>query len=253
MNAKQKYAQGAPECGARSKTFIGIRYQFENSIFNGTCTVGGVNPTAHPIPAPCRKFEVKQSALREKYYNIPTLEGSDSDHKKQGWFEIIKKATDKATNHFAENCNLGAASMCIVRDTPEIRLAIIESTEVGIAEIVKLIELAKGASFQKYVPATTPSLWGDGDGYVYLMADQSNGHTKIGKSCDPGYREKTLRSDKKEIRLLYNKRVLIMKHTEDCLHERFKDKRLEGEWFDLSKAEIEEAKLLIKRATHETL
>ena len=41
--------------------------------------------------------------------------------------------------------------------------------------------------------------------------------------------------------------------TEKHLHEKFKNKRYRGEWFDLSKDEIDEAKSLIKRATHETL
>jgi len=253
MNAKQKYAQGAPEYGARSKTFIGIKYEFESSIFTKTCTVGGVFPTAHPIPAPCRKFELRQTELRGKYYAILDSYGLDQSFKKSSWFKMIEDATKKATEHFAEICGLGVACNCVVKDTPEVRSAVFESTEVGVAELVKHIELAKSSNFQKHIPPTTLSLLGEGDGHIYLMGDQSNGHTKIGKSVDPGYREKTLRSDKKEIRLIYNNLVLKMSCTENYLHERFKDKRLEGEWFDLSTAEIEEAKSLIKRATHEIL
>lgn len=253
MNAKQKYAQGVPEYGARSKTFIGIKYEFQGSIFTKTCTVGGVYPTNHPIPAPCRKFESRQTELRNKYYDIIDSYGYDQDYKKSSWFKMIKDATQKATEHFAKICGLGSACNCVVKDTPDIRSAIFESTEVGVAELVKCIELAKSSNFHKYIPPTTLSLLGEGDGHVYLMGDKSNGHTKIGKSIGPGYREKTLRSDKKEIRLLYNKKVLKMKLTEDYLHEKFKHKRLEGEWFDLSKTEIEEAKSIIKRAVHEIL
>lgn len=253
MNTKQKYAQNKPESGDRSQTFIGIRYLFESTLFHKTSTVGGVGSTPNPIPIPCRKFEIRQTALRQKLYEIIESYGYDEASQRSCWFEMIKKATGKATTEFATLCGLGHACGCVVEDTPQVRSALIESTEIGVAELVREIELAKSSSFQKYLPPTTPTFLGSGDGHVYLMRDRSNGHTKIGKSIDPGYREKTLRSDKKEIELLFNKLVLKMKHTEDYLHERFKDKRLEGEWFDLSNAEIEEAKSLLKRATKETL
>jgi hypothetical protein len=74
-------------------------------------------------------------------------------------------------------------------------------------------------------------------GYVYLMRNERNGCTKIGFSIDPAYRERTLQSQEPEVRLLFC--WPGTRGDEKALHERFADRRVRGEWFHLSDAEIE--------------
>lgn len=73
-------------------------------------------------------------------------------------------------------------------------------------------------------------------GFVYLMYNHRNGHTKIGFSSNPKAREHTLASQEPEIEL-----IAAWKGTmkdEEALHLVHHAKRLRGEWFDLSKVEI---------------
>ena len=72
----------------------------------------------------------------------------------------------------------------------------------------------------------------DACGYVYLMLNTRNGYIKIGKSKTPRFREKTLQSDEPEIELItFWKAPSCIKKE---LHTTFKNKRIRGEWFDLS-------------------
>lgn len=80
--------------------------------------------------------------------------------------------------------------------------------------------------------------------FVYLMSDISNGYTKIGCSKDPQYRESTLQAEKPSIELIFHREGSY--DLEKQLHRYFKKKRLRGEWFDLSKEEIEKAINLIQ-------
>lgn len=71
---------------------------------------------------------------------------------------------------------------------------------------------------------------------VYVMIDKNTGFYKIGRSKNPEQREKTLQSEKPTIEMLFNHdaRVKDEKH----LHDLFKDKRVRGEWFDLSGSDL---------------
>jgi hypothetical protein len=71
---------------------------------------------------------------------------------------------------------------------------------------------------------------------VYVMIDEHTGAYKIGRSKNPKIREKTLQSEKPFIRLLFAFDG-INEH-ERQLHEMFKEKRIRGEWFDLSYSDI---------------
>lgn len=78
--------------------------------------------------------------------------------------------------------------------------------------------------------------------YVYLMWDTTNGFHKIGISNNPRYRERTLQSEKPTIELLKAKQYptrLIAESIEAALHRAYSDKRLRGEWFNLSPEDIE--------------
>ena len=72
---------------------------------------------------------------------------------------------------------------------------------------------------------------------LYLMKDKSNGYYKIGISQDCKYRESTLQSEKPDIKLVGEWKGLD-KH-ERAWHDYFKKYNTRGEWFDLSKVQVE--------------
>ena len=77
--------------------------------------------------------------------------------------------------------------------------------------------------------------------FVYLMVDTSNGYHKIGISNHPEYREKTLQSEKPTIEKICAKQFpsrQIATAIESALHSTFASKRIRGEWFNLSDADV---------------
>jgi hypothetical protein len=80
------------------------------------------------------------------------------------------------------------------------------------------------------------------DSYVYLMKNERNGYIKIGKSNNPKYREKTLQSEEPEISLIFKKNVINPSTKEKNLHKKYSDKRIRGEWFDLTEQDISDIK-----------
>lgn len=71
--------------------------------------------------------------------------------------------------------------------------------------------------------------------FTYIMLDTVNGFYKIGKSINITKREKTLQSEKPSIKAIFFVCGDIEKH----LHSLFNNKRIRGEWFNLSKKDIE--------------
>lgn len=74
----------------------------------------------------------------------------------------------------------------------------------------------------------------DGGLKTYLMKDNSNGATKIGKSKTPGYREDTLMSQNPNITLV----AICDYDVEKRLHRMYKHKRMRGEWFSLDESDV---------------
>ncbi len=74
-------------------------------------------------------------------------------------------------------------------------------------------------------------------GFIYLMADTTNGFTKIGYSKKPKHRERTLQSEKPTIELIWKKEGT--RKNEKELHELFAHCRIRGEWFNLTRSDIE--------------
>jgi hypothetical protein len=71
---------------------------------------------------------------------------------------------------------------------------------------------------------------------VYVMIDKKTGLHKIGISIKPRVREKTLQSEKPDIKLLFYYEAEKTKEKE--LHKIFKEKRIRGEWFDLTNKDL---------------
>jgi len=74
--------------------------------------------------------------------------------------------------------------------------------------------------------------------YIYIMYDENSKYFKIGRSVNPQKREKTLQSEKPSIVLLYTFKGV--NNDEIILHEKFKSKRIRGEWFNLNDDDITE-------------
>lgn len=72
--------------------------------------------------------------------------------------------------------------------------------------------------------------------YVYAMRNKRNGYTKIGRSDNPDFREKTLQSEEPEVEILFY--YLCHPRVETDLHSHYADKRLRGEWFDLTNEDV---------------
>lgn len=71
---------------------------------------------------------------------------------------------------------------------------------------------------------------------TYLMSDGV--FIKIGKSSNPVAREETLQALQPSIKLI----LVIQLNIERSLHDEFNEKRIRGEWFDLSEEDVENIK-----------
>lgn len=80
--------------------------------------------------------------------------------------------------------------------------------------------------------------------YCYLMRNKRNGFIKIGRSTNPGQREKTLQSEEPEIEMIFFREA--PSEVEAALHREFATWRVRGEWFELSKEQIGLAKDMIE-------
>jgi len=85
--------------------------------------------------------------------------------------------------------------------------------------------------------------------HLYLMKDFANGFYKIGISNNPSYREKTLQSEKPTIELMTSKQFSNRKVAvafESSLHKTYENKRLRGEWFELTEKEVREIQEILR-------
>lgn len=73
-------------------------------------------------------------------------------------------------------------------------------------------------------------------GFIYLMQDSGLSGLKIGYSKKPEAREKTLRLEQPNIKILFSVRGTFA--YERMLHTYFKEKRIRGEWFDITPDEV---------------
>lgn len=130
-----------------------------------------------------------------------------------------------------------------ITDSPDIQFSVKkfakEYCEIVQREVPNYIPLVSR-------PATSnaSTLFGD-ECYIYLMIDLTNNYHKIGISNNPGFREKTLQSEKPTIEMICNKRFpnrKIANSFEQALHNTYRDKRVRGEWFNLSDKDIQELK-----------
>jgi hypothetical protein len=72
--------------------------------------------------------------------------------------------------------------------------------------------------------------------WLYVMKCNSTGYHKIGVSVDPALRERTLQSEKPTVKLVA--KWEDAQEWESYWHEHFKQHRMRGEWFQLSKCQV---------------
>ena len=72
------------------------------------------------------------------------------------------------------------------------------------------------------------------DKYCYILKNNRNGMYKIGYSKHPFVRESTLQSEDPDITMV---KVFESNH-ESELHEKYKEHRVRGEWFDLTRVQV---------------
>jgi len=77
---------------------------------------------------------------------------------------------------------------------------------------------------------------------TYLLKDTRTNLYKIGRSCYPFYREKTLQSDYPLIEIVCFSDMNI----ESILHKKYELKRIRGEWFNLSNKDVFDIKKLFE-------
>jgi len=89
--------------------------------------------------------------------------------------------------------------------------------------------------------------------FVYLMVNNGTGYIKIGRSKNPRYRERTLYSQEPVIFIIALWRC--EKKIEKDLHEKFKEKRIRGEWFDLKLRDLKDLEIYMetKITAHNTI
>jgi len=73
--------------------------------------------------------------------------------------------------------------------------------------------------------------------HVYLMLDKKSGFHKIGRSSNPKFRERTLQSELPVVEMIFISPITYAIN-EKKLHQHFSDKRIRGEWFNLSEMDI---------------
>ena len=75
------------------------------------------------------------------------------------------------------------------------------------------------------------------NGFVYLMQTGVHGYTKIGFSIKPKAREKTLQGEDPLLHMIFSMDGTMADERNWHLH--FKSKRVRGEWFNLTRQDIE--------------
>jgi hypothetical protein len=138
----------------------------------------------------------------------------------------------------ASPINLGVESMC---GAPGQKTVIVKFDLSDIAD-ARLLAFFEQFSILDQCETEPPSEVNKGgytqSAFTYLMVDRNTGYHKIGKSINPQKRERTLQSEKPVIDLLGYCAGWIVSENE--LHDKYAHLRVRGEWFNLSKSDVQD-------------
>jgi hypothetical protein len=108
------------------------------------------------------------------------------------------------------------------------------------SEIERRVQLRIGRRLSELVPFKSETKE-EQQTWLYLFR-HSNGLTKIGFSSNPTRREKTIQAEDPRVHMIATRPGKL--HQEKRLHRIFADKRVRGEWFDLSDQDVERLMLI---------
>lgn len=75
--------------------------------------------------------------------------------------------------------------------------------------------------------------------FLYIIRETGSTMHKIGSTTDVYYRLQNLQTgNPREIEIVYFTQLELARYAEEGLHDRFRDKRVRGEWFDMAAEEV---------------
>jgi hypothetical protein len=167
------------------------------------------------------KINIKESGIPDSYYN-PNCNICKLSIDEEYFF--IPKNTRFSEPHWSEIFPTVKGNIVDIN-----RIVRMENEEVSIYSLEE-VEYEKAAIKTRYNKT-----------FVYVMIDKNTGLYKIGRSNNPGHRERTLQSEKPTIDLMFKFEGMVM--DEKVLHDKYSGKRIRGEWFAIGYEEIEEIKM----------
>jgi hypothetical protein len=138
----------------------------------------------------------------------------------------------------------------LMEGTVEIIANILDTARESMEEeIERRVELRIGhriREFERYntkdhEQETTDNLKEERQKWLYLFR-HTNGLTKIGFSGNPSQRERTMQAEDPRVHMLATRPGKL--YQEKRLHRIYEDKRVRGEWFDLSDQDVERLMLI---------
>ena len=150
--------------------------------------------------------------------------------------KIISELFISCVDLNGKNVYLASDQMGYMLPKEEIKLAIQElENAYRNYDLIQLIQ-----SYEKEVKKGEEKRQKEIDrrGFVYLL--KANGIYKIGKTKNVRHRLQQIKSHNPDVKLIRFKYFFNANKIEGCLLNKFKDKNISGEWFDLSKDEFEE-------------
>lgn len=174
----------------------------------------------------------------------PILHYSLDDRIKYKWRGGSWASYESLVRHIFEEssvteCNWKAA-MHIAGFIDEVLSSICRGFQVSLAEYIESQQIEKknyeADILKRYAEIYEPKQRKRRGGYVYLMK-HSSGLIKIGYSCNPKNREKTLQAEDPSVHLLFTCKGSTEK--EFRIHRICSDKRVRGEWFNLTNSQVD--------------
>ncbi|MDP2040462.1 MAG: GIY-YIG nuclease family protein [Algoriphagus sp.] len=128
-------------------------------------------------------------------------------------------------------------------DSPIVVLNTFEAYQKNVFEKLNL-DLKTNVIGNKFVHTPSKSTFiNNKKTYIYLMKNNLNGLFKIGRSKQPFKREYTLQSQEPDIKMISIREATY--EVETALHRKYKEKKVRGEWFNLTTKDIRDIEKFI--------
>ncbi len=115
----------------------------------------------------------------------------------------------------------------------------------GVRGIIPIHLLDKAEFYSKFMNEDKVNRENCDSTHIYLMLNKKSGSIKIGRSKNPSFREKTLQAEQPDLELISIWEA--PKKVENELHKKYSDKRIRGEWFNLTFNDLKDIKDCMKK------